>query len=278
MGIHVSRSNCCLYQRHKWSHSKFSWLNDQWLMLFSRATNDFFYSREEWHKGYVKLCGRIVKKYCAIHCKWWAGENPIYMSGSHLCISRMKLLFPKENYNVMSPFPTLILYICERFIQFQDRSAFSAAGKYVDRSWEYVNRSQTHEYEKYVKEYENWDWGRAIPRKGIHKWDFHSSVGSAWPVVDLWFFPWLLLFIYIEKVGLTWALLPVPITCIFSENQWLRESFLLTDSSQWPLLRYIEDEENETEQRGAQVEGPQVKYTCIKGLKIPPLSRVLSYI
>jgi len=25
-----------------------------------------------------------------------------------------------------------------------DRSAYSAAGKYVDRSWEYINREQTH--------------------------------------------------------------------------------------------------------------------------------------
>ncbi len=35
--------------------------------------------------------------------------------------------------------------------------------KYVDRSWEYVNRSQTHESGK-------WDWGHAIPRKGIHRY------------------------------------------------------------------------------------------------------------
>ncbi len=40
--------------------------------------------------------------------------------------------------------------------------------KYVDRSREYINRSQTHECG-------NWDWGRAIPRKGIHKWDFRRS-------------------------------------------------------------------------------------------------------
>ncbi len=32
--------------------------------------------------------------------------------------------------------------------------------KYVDRSWEYINRSQTHEYG-------NRGWGCAIPRKGI---------------------------------------------------------------------------------------------------------------
>ncbi len=43
--------------------------------------------------------------------------------------------------------------------------------KYVDRSWDYVNRSQTHECG-------NWGWGRAISRKGIHKWDFRCSVPS----------------------------------------------------------------------------------------------------
>jgi hypothetical protein len=39
----------------------------------------------------------------------------------------------------------------------------------VDRSWEYINRSQTHESG-------NWDRGRAILREGIHKWDFCCSV------------------------------------------------------------------------------------------------------
>ncbi len=66
-------------------------------------------------------------------------------------------------------FQFLHSYICERFIYFQDRSAYSAAGKYVDRSLEYINRSQTHEFG-------NWDQGRTIPRKGIHKWDFPCSV------------------------------------------------------------------------------------------------------
>jgi hypothetical protein len=40
---------------------------------------------------------------------------------------------------------------------------------YVDQSWEYINRSQKHECG-------NWDWGRAIPRKRIHKWDFLQCV------------------------------------------------------------------------------------------------------
>ncbi len=50
-------------------------------------------------------------------------------------------------------------------------SAYSDAGKYVDRSREYLNRSQTHECG-------NWDGGGAIPFLGIHKWDFRCSAGQ----------------------------------------------------------------------------------------------------
>ncbi len=35
----------------------------------------------------------------------------------------------------------------------------------ICRPRDYINRSQTHECW-------NWGWGHAIPRKGIHKWDF----------------------------------------------------------------------------------------------------------
>ncbi len=75
-----------------------------------------------------------------------------------------------EFYCAVSQF--LHSYICERFIYFQDRSVHFAAAKYVDRSWEYINRSQTHECG-------NWDGTEAaIPRKGTHKWDFRCSVES----------------------------------------------------------------------------------------------------
>ncbi len=43
--------------------------------------------------------------------------------------------------------------------------------KYVDRFWEYINRSQTHECG-------NWGWGRAIPRKGIFKRNCHCSANK----------------------------------------------------------------------------------------------------
>jgi hypothetical protein len=45
--------------------------------------------------------------------------------------------------------------------------------KYVDRSWDYIYRSQT-------QECGNWGWGRTIPRKGVHKRDFRSSVANEW--------------------------------------------------------------------------------------------------
>ncbi len=41
--------------------------------------------------------------------------------------------------------------------------------KYVDWSWEYINRSKTHECG-------NWGWGRAIPRIGIYKRNCRCSV------------------------------------------------------------------------------------------------------
>jgi hypothetical protein len=61
--------------------------------------------------------------------------------------------------------------VCERFIYSQDLSAYSVAGKYVDQSWKYIIRSQTHECG-------NWDWGHAIPFLERHKWDFRCSACS----------------------------------------------------------------------------------------------------
>ncbi len=53
----------------------------------------------------------------------------------------------------------------------------------------YINRSQTHESG-------NWAWGWAIPRKGMHKWDFRCSVvdqenvrKSVWHTHMIFLFP-----------------------------------------------------------------------------------------
>jgi hypothetical protein len=116
------------------------------------------------------------------------------MSGSHLCIPRNETVISKSEIKCSVCLFYLFLhsYICKRFIYFQDRSDYFAAGKYVDRSWEYINRSQTHECG-------NWDWGRAIHRKGIHIWDYRcSAVGLVCPV-------------QLEKTPSRWR--PVSIVC-----------------------------------------------------------------
>ncbi len=64
---------------------------------------------------------------------------------SSYVFQEIKLFFPKLNYNVLSP--SSYTYICERFIHFQDRSAYSAAGKYVDRAWKIDNRHMNVEIE-----------------------------------------------------------------------------------------------------------------------------------
>ena len=71
----------------------------------------------------------------------------------------MRFLSPNFHINVSVSdlqyiFPQSIFLFCCR--------------KYVDRSWEYINLSQTHECG-------NLDQGRAISRKGIHTWDFPCS-------------------------------------------------------------------------------------------------------
>jgi hypothetical protein len=90
--------------------------------------------------------------------------------GFHLSIPRNTTVQPPyfQNRiigNVLSPNSYTHISARDLYI-FPGSSCWS---KYVDRYWEYVNRSQTHECE-------NWDWGRAIPRKGIHEWDCRCSV------------------------------------------------------------------------------------------------------
>ncbi len=80
-------------------------------------------------------------------------------------------IFPKQNYNDLSLSSYTHISVRDLYTYFQDRSVYFSAAKYVDRSWDWINRSQTHEFGI-------WDWDGAIPRKGIHKWDFLCSVKS----------------------------------------------------------------------------------------------------
>ncbi len=66
-------------------------------------------------------------------------------------------LFIKQNYNVLSPNSYAHISVRDIFRM----SVYFAAAKYVDQSWEYMNRSHIHECR-------NRDWGRTIPIPG---WD-----------------------------------------------------------------------------------------------------------
>ncbi len=101
---------------------------------------------------------------CDSDWKWCVYKITNKKNCKHLCRSsnfvvyRVPTLHMKRwwvsNINVWFP------YICERFIYFQDRSAYSAAGKYVDQSWEYTNRSQTYQW---------WMWKFGLRQRNSQK-------------------------------------------------------------------------------------------------------------
>ncbi len=64
-------------------------------------------------------------------------SRPALQRKLHLCILRKRFARPQ------SKFPHSC--VCELFIYSQDRSTYFPAAEYADRSWEYINRSQTKE-------------------------------------------------------------------------------------------------------------------------------------
>ncbi len=136
--------------------------------------------------------------------RWESNNNclvPIYDSQTWNCYFQNRIIM------FCLPVHTLHLYICERFIYFQDQSAYSAAGEIVDRSWGYINRSLTHKCG-------DWDWGWAIPRKGIHKLDFPCCVGHIEKII--WHFICLMLDLQknVEKCMVFWRFIFV---CIYRD-------------------------------------------------------------
>jgi hypothetical protein len=106
--------------------------------------------------------------------RWRMVENKGYWTpaGAYSTLQRnnaknSKQIFPEKEYQGLSPnFHIMCLWANYIFPRWSCRFCWR---KYVDRSWEYINRSQTHECR-------NWGWGRAIPRKGIYKRNYLCSV------------------------------------------------------------------------------------------------------
>ncbi len=77
-------------------------------------------------------------------------------------------LFPTQNYNVLSPNSYTQISLRDLYIS-RIGLLILLQPNMLDRSWEYINHSQTYECR-------NWDRGRTIPFLGIHKLDFWYRV------------------------------------------------------------------------------------------------------
>ncbi len=85
----------------------------------------------------------------------------------------LKQIFPEKEYRGLSPNFHIHASVSDLYIPTIGLPNLLEEILYEDRSWDYINWSQTHECG-------NWGWGRSIPRKGIHKWDFRCSVPTNW--------------------------------------------------------------------------------------------------
>ncbi len=101
--------------------------------------------------------------------------NALQMKGrweSIYVFPKMKLLFPKHNYNIMSPSSYAHLSVWDLYISRIGLPILLQGNMWTDPG--NIYRSQSHECV-------NWDWGHAIPRKGIHKWHLPcSAAASQW--------------------------------------------------------------------------------------------------
>ncbi len=89
-----------------------------------------------------------------------------YTAKNYCNTKNSKQIFQEKDLPCHSPNSTFTclwaIYIFPRSIR------LFCCRKDVDQSWKFINRSQSHECGK-------WVWGRAIPRKGLHKGDLRCS-------------------------------------------------------------------------------------------------------
>ncbi len=90
-----------------------------------------------------------------------ANEGPKRIQ--YKCLVPIYVCIPRND--TVIPSSSTLIYLWEIYIFPGSVCLFCCR----DRSLEYINQSKTHECG-------NWHWGHAIPRKGIHEWDFPCSV------------------------------------------------------------------------------------------------------
>ncbi len=120
---------------------------------------------------------------------WQGGEVCTYCTAIDGCVIKQEDFNPtmvhckepiskiRDKYsqkrNCAAKIPIFHIYVSVGIYKFSLSICLSCCRKYVDQSREYINRSQTHECG-------NWNWGRAIPRKGINKCNFRYSCGQVY--------------------------------------------------------------------------------------------------
>ncbi len=107
------------------------------------------------HASCVLTSQQVPQKYSTLQMKgrWESNINGWFQ---FMYSQKLNCYYKITNYIVLSPSSYFPGSVC----------LYSAAWKYVDRSWEYM-----------LTDTWMWicDWGHTIPRKGIHKWDFPCS-------------------------------------------------------------------------------------------------------
>jgi hypothetical protein len=112
------------------------------------STNCRFFTINWWYSLIYLTINDIVNSWLLNHCKDTIPKFQNKYSQKRNCAAQSQLLHS---------------CVCERFIYSHDPSACSTAEKYVERSWEYINRSETVEIRTEAAQFLFW---------GIHKWEF----------------------------------------------------------------------------------------------------------
>ncbi len=143
------------YNTAERSHLQFKWYGLATFFIFGAGTRSpvrilpatLTFSMGQWEDTVVCVYVRSVPCPCE-NLLWESGcnANERRMRIQYKCLvpiyvfPEIKLLFPRQKYNVLSPSSYTEIYMWEIYI-FPGSVCLFCCRKYVDWSWEYINRS-----------------------------------------------------------------------------------------------------------------------------------------
>ncbi len=110
----------------------------------------------------IPLSQRRISKTSNIWSNLKFCKNKIHINGSSKYLTpqlHCKDTIPniRSKYSQNRNCAASVLISTFMYIYSHDRSAYSAAGKFVDRSWEHINLPQTHEYGNWDSQFLFWE-------------------------------------------------------------------------------------------------------------------------